>query len=73
MIFVYLHPFRQIDFYRFGVYFFMKSGYPTEIWRIIDEKSIDLIPERAIYQGRNYHEYDFQGFRTQVDNHLNDI
>lgn len=70
---MYLHPFRQIDSYRFGVDYFMKRGYPTEIWRIINEKSIDFIPGGAVYQGENYHEYDYQEFKRQVGNHLRDI
>lgn len=73
IIFIVYHPFFQRDFHRYGVEFFMGKGYPIEIWYIPHNQAVDFVGDYPLYKGDNYHKYDFQEYKKQVEIHLHDI
>lgn len=73
IIFVVIHPFFQRDYHRFGIEYFMERGYSVEIWRLLSKKTIDFLADMPLYQGDNFHEYDYNELKKQLGNHWDDI
>ena len=73
VVFIIETPYWMRDHHRFGMDYMMENGYDVEIWRVINNTSINFDSQAGMYNGENYYEISEKQFNKRLLDNKNAI